>query len=90
MIFKKISKVQWQHPPNLDDQRRMRFEETMFFMQPDIQNKTKHWYVKYIGDDTVERPWVDQQSAEKYIQSRQALAAKYGGKILSFEIRDID
>ena len=90
MKFTKITRIQWQHPINLIDRTRMRFEATMFFLQPEMQNKSRQYYVKYVDDNIVERPWVDQESAEKYIQNQQALAAKYGGKIVSFDIRDVD
>jgi len=90
MTLTKITRIQWRHPEDPDQRYRMRFELVVFFMRPDIQNKSKHYYVKSINDTTFERPWTDQESAEKYIKNQQYLAAKYGREIVSFEIRDVD
>ena len=90
MKFNVVTRIQWQHPADPKQQFRLRFEMVLFFMRPDIWNKSKHYYVKYINDTTFERPWTDQESAEKYIQNQKLLAKKYGGKIVSYEIRNVD
>jgi hypothetical protein len=90
MIFTKITRIQWQHPTELSDQICLRIEENMFFMRPDIIKKTRQWFVKFLDNNVIERPWTDQESAEEFIKNRQSLAVKYNGKILDFEIIDID
>ena len=90
MKFTKITRIQWRHPEDPLLTLRRNFETSVFTTRMQLQNKTKYFYVKHLDDNTVERPWADQESAEKYIQNQQQLAAKYGGEILSFEIRDVD
>ena len=90
MKFTTVTRIQWQHPEDSAQQFRMRFEMVLFFMRPDIWHKSKHYYVKRINDTTFERPWADQESAEKYIQNQKQLAEKYDGKIVSHEIRTVD
>jgi hypothetical protein len=43
-----------------------------------------------VNHNTIERPWVDLESAQKYIEMQQSLADEYGYKIINYEILDID
>ena len=69
--------------------QRIDFETGIFMTRMHLKNKTKRYYVKHCDNCTVERVWVDRESAEQYIQHQQKVAVKYGGKIVSFEIKDI-
>jgi hypothetical protein len=90
MIPTKITRIQWQQPADKVCVLRKDFETTLFMFEMELQGKSKHFWIKHISSDTFERPWTDQESAEKYIQHQQYLAAKYGGKVLSFEIKNVD
>ena len=65
------------------------FETLMFFARPDIQGKSQPYYLKRVNNNTIERPWVDLESAQKYIKLQQSLADVHGYKI-NYEILDID
>jgi len=90
MKFTKVTRVQLRHPPDSTMALRKDFETTMFTTRMHLQNRTVHFYINHIDDYTLERMWVDQESAEEYIQHQQQMAAKYGGEVVSFEIKDID
>ena len=90
MKFTKVTQVQLRHPTDPIMMFRKDFETTMFTTKMHLQNKTVHFYINHIDNHTLERMWVDQESAELYIQHQQQMAAKYGGAVVSFEIRDID
>ena len=90
MKFNVVTRIQWRHPTDPIMALRRNFETSVFTTRMQLQNKTVYFYVKHIDDTTVERPWADQEAAEAYIQHQQQVAVKYGGKIVSFEIRNVD
>ena len=65
------------------------FETLMFFTRPDIQGKSQPYYLKRVNHNTIERPWVDLESAQKFIEMQQSLADVHDYKI-NYEILDID
>jgi len=78
-------------PPTEHEQiTRLVFDTLMFFARPDIQGKSQPYYLKRVNHNTIERPWVDLESAQKYIEMQQSLADTYGYKIINYEILDID
>jgi hypothetical protein len=90
MIVSKITRITWKHPADPIQTERRNFESDIFLVQMELQQKTKHHLLNRIDSTTFERCWSDLESAEKYIQNQQKLAAKYGGEIVSFDILDLD
>ena len=90
MTLTKITRIQWEHPADNMQELRRNVEGMMYTIQMELQGKTKNYWLKQIDSNTFERPFVDQESAEENIRIQQYLADKYGGKIVSFSIRDID
>ena len=62
----------------------------MFIAKMEWQNKTKCFFIKHLDANTAERLWVDQGAAKEFVQHQHYLASKYHGKILNFEIADVD
>jgi hypothetical protein len=89
MKLTKITRLTWRHPDDLVMRLRRDIETGIFMTRMQLANKSKHFYVKHIDNVTVERIWTDQESAEQYIHHQQEIAARYGGEIVSYEIRDI-
>ena len=90
MTLTKITRIQWEHPADNMQELRRNVEGMIYAIQMELQGKTKHYLLKQIDSNTFERLFVDQESAEENIRIQQYLADKYGGKIVSSSIRDID
>jgi len=94
MKMTKITKVTWQNPQDPKKFQQRNFESSLFTVQMELQGKTKSCLVRRVSvndiNSCLERLWRDQAAAEEYIQHLLYLADKYHGKILDYEIKDLD
>ena len=86
----KLTRITWQHPSDGLAQKQRVIESLLFITTMALQGKTTQWIVNIIDNNTFERLWKDQESAEAFVEHQKFLADKYGGKILAFEIKDVD
>jgi len=90
MNFTKLTRTTNESPSAGTKRIKMIFDTLMFFLRPDIQGKSCAYYLKRIDHNIIERPWLDLESAQKFVEFHKDLCQKYNIELINYEILDID